>query len=79
MPGDPDRVAAWVEVLTGLTLDPKQGSIRVLDNPAWLAVRERLERLGGPPETGNCSASRRAIEPEYPHLGRRHRDGTERK
>ena len=47
---DLERVTAWVEVLTGLTLDAGQGAIRVLDNAAWLARREQLERLGGPPQ-----------------------------
>jgi WD40 repeat protein/serine/threonine protein kinase len=47
---DLERVAAWVEVITGLTLDPAQGAIRVLDNAAWLARREQLEQLGGPPQ-----------------------------
>ena len=50
LPDDLERVATWVEVLTGLTLDAQQGSIRVLDNQAWLARSERLRRLGGPPE-----------------------------
>ena len=52
LPDDLERVATWVEVLTGLTLDAQQGSIRALDNGAWLARRERLRRLGGPPEDG---------------------------
>ena len=47
MPDDLDRVANWVEVLTGLTLDPQQGSIQLLDNAAWLASRERLEQRAG--------------------------------
>src|SRR5262249_16783401 len=32
--------------------DKQQGLIKVLDNAAWLACRERLMQLGGPPETG---------------------------
>jgi WD40 repeat protein len=51
LPDELERVATWVEVLTGLSLDPKQGSIYVLDNAAWLEHRARLEHLGGPPET----------------------------
>ncbi len=51
LPDDLDRVLARVETLTGLTLDAQQGSIRVLDNAAWLETRERLNQLGGPPET----------------------------
>jgi WD40 repeat protein/serine/threonine protein kinase/tetratricopeptide (TPR) repeat protein len=52
LPDDLDRVAVWVEVITGLTLDTEQGLIQVLDNAAWLERRNRLESLGGPPETG---------------------------
>jgi tetratricopeptide (TPR) repeat protein len=52
LPDDLERVATWVEVITGLTLDAKQGLIQVLDNAAWLQRRDRLESLGGPPETG---------------------------
>jgi WD40 repeat protein/serine/threonine protein kinase len=51
LPDDFERVATWVEVLTGLTLDPKQSSIQVLDNAAWRERREQLMQLGGPPET----------------------------
>jgi WD40 repeat protein/serine/threonine protein kinase/tetratricopeptide (TPR) repeat protein len=50
LPDDLDRIGTWVEVLTGLTLDPKQGSIHVLDNATWLERRARLDQLGGPPE-----------------------------
>ena len=52
LPDDLDRVATWVEVLTGLTLDAGQGTIQVLDNAAWRERREQLEQRGGPPETG---------------------------
>ncbi len=45
---DLERVAAWVKVLTGLTLDPGQGTIRVLDNAAWRDLREQLGQRGGP-------------------------------
>jgi WD40 repeat protein/tetratricopeptide (TPR) repeat protein len=48
LPDDLPRLAAWVEAATGLELD-ERGSIRVLDGPAWLECRHRLERLGGPP------------------------------
>jgi WD40 repeat protein len=51
LPDDLPRVAAWVEVITGLRLD-QEGTVHVLDNAAWLKSRERLEQLGGPPETG---------------------------
>ena len=49
VPDDLDRVASWVVVLTGMTLEPRQGDIQILDNAAWLASRDRLEQRGGPP------------------------------
>jgi WD40 repeat protein len=49
LPDDLERVATWVEVITGLRLEAEQGSIQAIDNAAWLASRERLERAGGPP------------------------------
>ena len=52
LPDELERVAAWVEVITGLTLDKQEGQVWVLDNAAWLGRRDRLTRLGGPPETG---------------------------
>jgi tetratricopeptide (TPR) repeat protein len=52
LPDEVERMAAWVEVITGLTLDKQEGQIQVLDNAAWLERRERLMQLGGPPETG---------------------------
>ncbi len=54
LPDDLERIATWVEVLTGLTLDAGKGTIQVLDNAAWLERRDRLEQLGGPlqPENG---------------------------
>jgi WD40 repeat protein/tetratricopeptide (TPR) repeat protein len=51
VPDDLERVATWVEVLTGLTLDAEPGTIQVLDNAAWRERREQLEKRGGPPET----------------------------
>jgi tetratricopeptide (TPR) repeat protein len=48
LPGDPPRLAVWVETATGLEMD-EQGSIRVLDGDAWRERRRRLEQLGGPP------------------------------
>ncbi len=52
LPDDLERIATWAEILTGLTLDAEQGTIRVLDNAAWRERRQRLEQRGGPPETG---------------------------
>jgi WD40 repeat protein len=48
LPDDVERVANWVEVLTGLTLD-ENGSIQILDNEAWLGGREKVKQQGGPP------------------------------
>jgi tetratricopeptide (TPR) repeat protein len=52
LPDDLERVATWVEVLTGMALDAQHGAIQVLDNTAWLERRQRLMQWGGPPETG---------------------------
>jgi len=54
LPDDLDRVATWVEVLTGLSLDKERGSIQVLDNTAWRASRQGLKQLGGPLETAEA-------------------------
>jgi WD40 repeat protein len=51
LPDDLPRVAAWAEVITGLRLD-QEGTVHVLDSATWLKSRERLQQLGGPPETG---------------------------
>jgi tetratricopeptide (TPR) repeat protein len=48
LPGDPPRLAAWIESATGLELDDRD-AIRVLDGDAWRDRRRRLEELGGPP------------------------------
>jgi WD40 repeat protein len=48
LPDDLERVANWVEVLTGLTLD-ENGSIQILDNAAWLRGREKVKQQGGLP------------------------------
>jgi WD40 repeat protein/tetratricopeptide (TPR) repeat protein len=52
LPDELERVAAWVQVITGLRLDKQRGLIQVLDNAAWLERRQQLMELGGPPETG---------------------------
>ena len=49
--GELERVATWVEVLTGLELD-ERGSARVLDSTTWLQRREKLKQLGGSPVVG---------------------------
>jgi eukaryotic-like serine/threonine-protein kinase len=51
LPDDLLRLATWVEVVTGLELD-EHGAIQTLDNANWRERRERLDRQGGPPETG---------------------------
>jgi WD40 repeat protein len=48
LPGDPPRLAAWIESATGLELDDRD-AIRVLDGDAWRDRRRRLKQLGGPP------------------------------
>ncbi|MHC4510811.1 MAG: hypothetical protein ACYTAO_17960, partial [Planctomycetota bacterium] len=47
--GDYERIVCWVQVVTGMELDPT-GGINVLDAPAWQQRRQRLQELGGPPE-----------------------------
>jgi WD40 repeat protein len=46
--GEVDRIQLWIQVLTGIELDP-QGDYRVLDAAIWQERRERLRQLGGPP------------------------------
>jgi WD40 repeat protein len=50
LPDELERIATWIEVITGLRLDEQRDLIQVLDNAAWLERRERLMQLGGPPE-----------------------------
>jgi eukaryotic-like serine/threonine-protein kinase len=59
LPDDLERVATWVEVLTGLTLDVTEGSIQVLDNASWRAHRDQLKRLGGPPVAAEARRTER--------------------
>jgi len=47
--GDYEQIVCWVQVITGMELDPTAG-INVLDAPAWQERRRRLQELGGPPE-----------------------------
>jgi WD40 repeat protein len=46
--GSVERVRLWVEVLTGMHLDP-DGEARALDAAHWQQSKHRLEELGGPP------------------------------
>jgi hypothetical protein len=52
LPDELERVATWVEVLTGLELD-QEGFARALDGAAWHRRREKLKQLGGPPVAGS--------------------------
>jgi len=47
--GSCERIACWVQVVTGMELDPT-GGINVLDAPTWQQRRLRLQELGGPRE-----------------------------
>jgi hypothetical protein len=47
--GDVQRVAVWVQALTGLRLD-EEGVIHTLADDAWQNCRNELEQLGGGPE-----------------------------
>jgi WD40 repeat protein len=46
--GSYERIVCWVQVVTGMELDPT-GGINVLDASAWQQRRLRLQELGGPP------------------------------
>jgi WD40 repeat protein/tRNA A-37 threonylcarbamoyl transferase component Bud32 len=48
LPDEIERVSAWLEVITGLTV-AQSGEIKELDAASWTRSRERLEKLGGPP------------------------------
>jgi tetratricopeptide (TPR) repeat protein len=50
LPDELERVAAWIEVATGLRLDDKD-EIQLLDSKAFGESRERLAKLGGRPLT----------------------------
>jgi WD40 repeat protein len=47
--GDLERILLWVQVMTGLEL-ASNDVVNVLDAPTWHQRRQRLERLGGPPD-----------------------------
>jgi WD40 repeat protein/serine/threonine protein kinase len=46
--GEVERIAHWVQVLTGMELD-ENDVFHVLDAAEWQERRQRLEELGGPP------------------------------
>ncbi len=49
LPGDVERIKAWVQVITGFELMDDDGALRALDGPRWRERRIRLVELGGPP------------------------------
>ena len=49
IPGDPERIEAWVEALVGGELDTETGIVRRFDDQAGRLAKERLKRLGGSP------------------------------
>ncbi len=53
IPNDLLRISSWVELVTGLNLDSR-GLVQVLDNTAWRQRRERVDRVGGPPDMGRA-------------------------
>ena len=46
--GEPEQIRLWVQVATGLELED-DGRVRLLPGEIWSERRQRLERLGGPP------------------------------
>jgi hypothetical protein len=46
--GDPHKITAWVQVITGLEL-ANSGVVRFLDEKTWQERRRFLEQQGGPP------------------------------
>jgi len=46
--GEAERIALWVQSLTGMELDSAD-AVRALDNSAWQARVRDLQQLGGPP------------------------------
>ncbi len=46
--GDVERVVLWVELMTGMELNPA-GAVKVLDGAAWRQRHNRLQEMGDPP------------------------------
>jgi WD40 repeat protein len=46
--GEVDRIVLWIQVLTGMELDP-DGLFRALDAATWQQRRQRLTERSGPP------------------------------
>ncbi|MHC4432369.1 MAG: protein kinase domain-containing protein [Planctomycetota bacterium] len=55
--GPCERIICWVQVVTGMELDPT-GGINVLDAATWQNRRRRLQELGGPPATNLLASDR---------------------
>jgi WD40 repeat protein len=60
--GDVERLQLWVQVLTGMELDPA-GTARLLDGPTWRERRRRLAELGGPPPLQRAAGLVPAVRP----------------
>ena len=50
LPDELPRIAAWVEAITGTSLD-QEGTVHILDRETWLKRCERLQEVGGAPVT----------------------------
>jgi WD40 repeat protein len=49
VPNEVERVACWVQVITGMALEGD--AVHALDAATWSQRRRRLEELGGPPDS----------------------------
>jgi WD40 repeat protein/serine/threonine protein kinase len=47
--GDIERLGLWIQVSTGLELEPDGSHVRFLSADDWQQRRQRLQELGGPP------------------------------
>jgi hypothetical protein len=47
--GEPERIMLWTQVITGLEVD-ELTTVRFLDAATWQERRDRLQKLGGPPQ-----------------------------
>jgi hypothetical protein len=45
---DPDRIALWAQVITGIEAD-EHGNARALSGDEWQQRKARLQKLGGSP------------------------------
>ncbi len=56
LPDDPERIASWIEVVTGLGLD-RQGAVTVLDGATWRLRRNKLESARERPAVSSPTAA----------------------